>query len=69
LMAALFHAPWQTLTVAAFFYMGMIPFAVRKYRAIEKEHGAEEEDMTDLAIGAISLEELSNTSRQTDKED
>jgi CDP-diacylglycerol--serine O-phosphatidyltransferase len=69
LMAALFHAPWQTLTVAAFFYMGMIPFAIRKYRAIEKEHGAEEEDMTDLAIGAISLEELSNAPRQTDKED
>lgn len=69
LIAALFHAPWQTLTVASFFYMGMIPFAMRKYRAIEKEYGAEEEDITDLAIGAISLEELSNLSRPSDKED
>lgn len=69
LMAALFHAPWQTLTVTSLFYIGMIPFAIRKYRAMEKEHGAEEEDMADLAIGAISLEELSNASRTQDKED
>jgi CDP-diacylglycerol--serine O-phosphatidyltransferase len=67
LIAALFHAPWQTLSVAAIFYMGAIPFAIRKFRQLQKEHGGEEEDMTDLAIGAISLEELSNA--PSDKED
>lgn len=67
LIAALFHAPWQTLSVAAIFYIGAIPFAIRKFRQLQKEHGDEEEDMTDLAIGAISLEELSNV--PSDKED
>lgn len=69
LMAALFHAPWQTLTVASIFYMGMIPFAIRKYRVMEKEYAGEEEDMADLAIGAISLEELSNVTPPQHKED
>lgn len=67
LIAALFHAPWQTLSVAAIFYIGAIPFAIRKFRQLQKEHGDEEDDMTDLAIGAISLEELSNV--PSDKED
>lgn len=69
LMAALFHAPWQTLTVAALFYMGAIPFAVRKFRQMQKEHDEEEEDMADLAIGAISLEELSNSTPAPYKEE
>jgi CDP-diacylglycerol--serine O-phosphatidyltransferase len=63
LIAALVHAPWQTLTVAAFFYMGAIPFAIQKFRKLQKEHH-EEEDMTDLAIGAISLEELSENGKE-----
>lgn len=62
LIAALVHAPWQTLTVAGFFYMISIPFAIQKFRKLQKEH-ADEEDMTDLAIGATALEDLG------DKED
>lgn len=69
LIAALFHAPWQTLTVAAFFYMGAVPFAVQKFRKLQKEYEGEEEDMTDLAIGAVSLEELSRSRNHDDKED
>ena len=70
MIAALFHAPWQTLTVFAFVYMGMIPFAVRKFRQMQKEHEGVEEDIADLAIGAISLDELNGTPSSTqDKED
>lgn len=60
LIAALLHAPWQTITVAALLYISAIPFAVRKYRRMQKEYDGVEEDITDLAIGAISLEELSS---------
>ncbi len=66
LIAALLHAPWQTLTIAAIMYMAAIPFAVQKFRELQKEHN-EEEDIADLAIGAISLEELSRTDK--DKEE
>lgn len=70
LIAALLHAPWQTLSVAALFYIAAIPFAIRTFRRMQKEHNDEEEDMADLAIGAISLEELSDTRRtSSDKED
>lgn len=58
MIAALVHAPWQTLTIMALLYMISIPFAVRKFRALQKEH-ADDEDMTDLAIGANAPEELS----------
>jgi len=63
LIAALLHAPWQTLSIAAIMYMAAIPFAVKKFRELQKEYGVEE-DMTDLAIGAISLEELSNQDKE-----
>lgn len=69
LIAALVHAPWQTLSVAAFFYMGAIPFAVQKFRKLQKEYEGEEEDMADLAIGAVSLEELSLSRNHDDKDD
>jgi len=69
LIAALFHAPWQTLSVAAFFYMGAIPFAVRTFRKQQKEYEGEQEDMADLAIGAVSLEELSRPRSYDNKED
>lgn len=57
MIAALVHAPWQTLTVLGFAYMVCIPFAIQKFRKLQKEH-ADEEDMTDLAIGATAMEEL-----------
>jgi CDP-diacylglycerol--serine O-phosphatidyltransferase len=69
LIAALFHAPWQTLTIGALFYMGMIPFAVQKFRKMQKEYEGVEEDIADLAIGTTSLEELSGTAHTPDKED
>lgn len=69
LIAALVHAPWQTLTISAFFYMAAIPFAIRTFRRMQKEHNEEEEDIADLAIGAVSLEELSYKHPRHDKED
>ncbi|PZQ47650.1 MAG: CDP-diacylglycerol O-phosphatidyltransferase [Micavibrio aeruginosavorus] len=60
LIAALFHAPWQTLSIAALFYIAAIPFAVRKFRLLQKEYN-DDEDLADLAIGAISLEDLAET--------
>jgi CDP-diacylglycerol--serine O-phosphatidyltransferase len=63
LIAALVHAPWQTLTIAAVAYMAAVPFAVMKFRKLQKEHD-DVEDMTDLAIGAISLEELSSSDKE-----
>lgn len=69
IIAALVHAPWQTLTVTAFFYMGMIPFAVRKFRKLQKEYEGVEEDMADLAIGTTSAEELSEDTHNPDKEE
>lgn len=66
LIAALVHAPWLTLTVAAIFYMASIPFAIKHFRKLQKDH-ADEEDMTDLALGAIVLDDFGNAPR--DKED
>lgn len=57
LIAALVHAPWLTLTILAVIYISMIPFSIQKFRALQKEH-ADDEDMTDLAIGATDLEDL-----------
>ena len=61
-IAALVHAPWLTLTIAAIFYMICIPLAVRHFRALQKEH-ADDEDLADLALGAIALEDLTTTDK------
>lgn len=58
LIAALVHVPWITLTVAGIFYLVSIPFAIKHFRKLQKEH-ADDEDITDLALGAIDLEEFS----------
>lgn len=63
LIAALLHAPWLTMTIAAVFYMASIPFSVRTFRALQKEH-ADEEDMTDLALGAIEIDDPDNNDKQ-----
>ena len=57
-IAALLHAPWLTLTIMAFCYMASIPFAVQRFRRLQKENGDEGEDLTDLALGAIAIEGL-----------
>ncbi len=64
LIAALVHAPWQTLTIAAMAYIIAIPFAISHFRKLQKEN-ADDEHMADLAMGAIVLDDLA----ATDKED
>lgn len=61
--AALVHAPWQTLTIAGILYLIAIPFAIRKFRILQKEH-ADHEGMTDLALGAIMIDDLANTDKE-----
>lgn len=60
LIALLVHAPWQTLTVSGLLYIASVPLAVRHFRKLQKEN-ADNEDLADLAIGAITLEELSGS--------
>lgn len=57
MIAALVHAPWQTLTILGIAYMASIPFAIDHFRKLQKEH-ADNEDLTDLAIGAGFVEEI-----------
>jgi CDP-diacylglycerol--serine O-phosphatidyltransferase len=59
LIAALVHLPWITLTLAGIAYLGSIPFAIKKFTALQKEN-KDEENITDLALGAIVLEEFGN---------
>lgn len=65
MIALLVHAPWQTLTVLGVFYIGSVPFAIRHFQKLQKEN-ADNEDLTDLAIGAIAIEELSAPTRKED---
>ena len=57
IIAALVHAPWQTLTILGVVYVACVPFAIQKFKALQKEH-EDTEDMTDLAIGVAAPEEL-----------
>lgn len=57
IIAALVHAPWQTLTIVGLAYMIAIPFAFSHFRKLQKEH-ADDEDLADLAIGAGPYDEL-----------
>lgn len=57
MIAALVHAPWQTLTILGIAYMIAIPFAIIHFRKLQKEH-ADDEDLADLAIGAGPYDEL-----------
>jgi CDP-diacylglycerol--serine O-phosphatidyltransferase len=57
MIAALVHAPWQTLTILAIAYMIAVPFAIGHFRKLQKEN-ADNEDLADLAIGAGADDEL-----------
>lgn len=57
IIAALVHAPWPTLTIAALFYLAAIPFAIRSFQKLQKEH-ADEEALADLALGLAPIEEV-----------
>ena len=65
LIACLFHLPWITLTILAVFYISSIPFAVKKFRALQKIH-SDDEDLTDLALGAIMLEDFAPSKNKQD---
>ena len=65
LIAALVHLPWITLTIAAIAYLTSIPFAIKKFRTLQKEH-QDDENITDLALGAIVLEDFNAPSEKED---
>lgn len=67
-IAALIQAPWQTLTVMAVFYAGAIPFSVRHFLRLQKQY-QDDEDLTDLALGAITLDDLNAPQNPEDKND
>ncbi len=67
MIAALVHAPWTTLTILGVCYLVSIPFAVKQFRKLQKEN-ADDEDMTDLALGAILLDDYDHPAQQ-EKED
>lgn len=56
IIAALVHAPWQTLTIAALMYLAAIPFAIRSFQKLQKEH-EDEEALADLALGLSPIDE------------
>lgn len=65
LIAALVHMPWITLTIAGLLYLSSIPFAVKKFTALQKEH-QDDEKITDLALGAIVLDDFSPSKQHED---
>lgn len=66
-MAALIQAPWPTLTVLGLCYMAHIPFAVRHFRKLQRLN-EDNEDMTDIALGADALGVITHPT-QEDKTD
>ncbi|MFA5592958.1 MAG: CDP-diacylglycerol--serine O-phosphatidyltransferase [Micavibrio sp.] len=56
IMAALVHVPWPTLTIMAVLYMIAIPFAIRRFRLLQKEN-ADDEALADLALGLSVFDE------------
>lgn len=57
MIAMLVQAPWPTLTVMAATYLICIPLAVRHFLKLQKQN-ADTEDLADLAIGALSYDDL-----------
>lgn len=55
-LAALFHAPWITLTILATLYAVSIPIIFVRYRKQEKKYG-KQEDLSSLAFG-MSAEDV-----------
>ncbi len=62
IIAALVHAPWQTLTIVALAYLVSLPFAVKRFRKLQREH-QDDEDLTDLAIGVSMPYEIPATDK------
>lgn len=56
LVAALFNAPWVTLPLICIVYSASIPLIFHQYRRLEKEHQAEEEELSSLAFGISTIE-------------
>jgi CDP-diacylglycerol--serine O-phosphatidyltransferase len=56
LVAALFNAPWVTLPIICIVYAASIPLIFHQYRKLEKEHQAEEEQLSSLAFGISAIE-------------
>lgn len=56
LIAALFNAPWVTLPLICLIYAASIPVIFHQYRKLEKEHQAEEEQLSSLAFGISTIE-------------
>lgn len=65
IIAALVHAPWPTLTLVAIAYIVSIPFGVSSFRKLQKEH-QDDEDLADLAIGAIAIDDYTTSSEKED---
>lgn len=55
-VAALFNAPWVTLPIVCIVYAASIPLIFHQYRKLEKEHQAEEEELSSLAFGISAIE-------------
>jgi CDP-diacylglycerol--serine O-phosphatidyltransferase len=55
-VAALFNAPWVTLPIICIVYAASIPLIFHQYRKLEKEHQADEEDLSSLAFGISTIE-------------
>lgn len=65
LIACLVHLPWITMTIGALFYMASIPFAIKRFRELQKEY-SDDEGIADLALGAIVIEEFSTIKDKQD---
>ena len=50
LIAALVHIPWPSLTFVGLAYVASIPFSVRYYRKLEKEHA---DDVAELYVNLV----------------
>ena len=60
-IAAMIHAPWITLTILSLVYMCSIPFSLRAYRRLASAHSETEEPLSDLALGVVSLDHVSES--------
>ncbi len=59
-LAALVHTPWLTLTIVSTAYLISLPFGYTTYRKLERKNTAAPEEFTDLALGAIPEEFVSD---------
>lgn len=64
-IAAMIHAPWITLTVLMVVYVTSVPFSLRVYQrlaAANPDHPESGEPLSDLALGVVSLDHVSEES-------